>query len=122
MDPVTSSPGRDLPPFEDEELLGEPRNEEEEEDDGEELFGDNLENDYRPMPGLDRYDPDALDDEDFNMMSESDRAAAEAALRQRDRAEGILSKIFYLTRMFMNYVFIGPVDSYIFIYDELFIS
>ena len=92
MDPVTSSPGRDLPPFEDEELLGEPRNEEEEEDDGEELFGDNLENDYRPMPGLDRYDPEALDDEDFNMMSESDRAAAEAALRQRDRAEGILSK------------------------------
>jgi len=88
MDPVTSSPGRDLPPFEDEELLGEPRNEEEEEDDGEELFGDNLENDYRPMPGLDRYDPEALDDEDFNMMSESDRAAAEAALRQRDRAEG----------------------------------
>lgn len=89
MDPVTSSPGRDLPPFEDEELLGEPRNEEEEEeDDGEELFGDNLENDYRPMPGLDRYDPDALDDDDFNMMSESDRAAAEAALRQRDRTEG----------------------------------
>jgi len=88
MDPVTSSPGRDLPPFEDEELLGEPRNEEEEEDDGEELFGDNLENDYRPMPGLDRYDPEALDDDDFNMMSESDRAAAEAALRQRDRAEG----------------------------------
>ena len=40
MDPVTSSPGRDLPPFEDEELLGEPRHEEEE-DDGEELFGDN---------------------------------------------------------------------------------
>ena len=49
-------------------------------------------NDYRPMPGLDRYDPDALDDDDFNMMSESDRAAAEAALRQRDRTEGILSK------------------------------
>jgi len=89
MDPVTSSPGRDLPPFEDEELLGEPRNEEEEEDDdGEELFGDNLENDYRPMPGLDRYDRDLLDEDDFQMMSESDRAAAEAALRQRDRAEG----------------------------------
>ncbi len=41
-DPVTSSPGRDLPPFEDEsELLGEHRDEEEGE--GEELFGDNLE-------------------------------------------------------------------------------
>merc|ERR1712223_1486143 len=88
MDPVTSSPGRDLPPFEDEELLGEPRHEEEEEDDGEELFGDNMENDYRPMPGLDRYDRDLLDEDDFQMMSEGDRAAAEAAMRQRDRTEG----------------------------------
>ena len=41
-DPATSSPGRDLPPFEDEsELLGD--NPEAEEEDGEELFGDNLE-------------------------------------------------------------------------------
>ena len=41
-DVATSSPGRDLPPFEDEsELLGENREEEEEE--GEELFGDNME-------------------------------------------------------------------------------
>ena len=42
-DPVTSSPGRDLPPFEDEsELLGgEP--EQNEEEDGEELFGDDME-------------------------------------------------------------------------------
>jgi len=88
MDPVTSSPGRDLPPFEEEELLGETRNEEEEEDDGEELFGDNMENDYRPMPGLDRYDRELLDEDDYNMMSEADRAAAEAAMRQRDRTEG----------------------------------
>ena len=46
-DPGTSSPGRgDLPPFEDEsELLGEPAGNapDEEEEDGEELFGDNLE-------------------------------------------------------------------------------
>lgn len=41
VDPVTSSPGRDLPPFEDESEMGEHR--EEEEEDGEELFGDNLE-------------------------------------------------------------------------------
>ena len=42
-DPATSSPGRDLPPFEDEsELLGD-NPEVEEEEDGEELFGDNLE-------------------------------------------------------------------------------
>lgn len=45
-DPVTSSPGRDLPPFEDEsELLGEGQVEDEEE--GEELFGDQLERYYR---------------------------------------------------------------------------
>ena len=62
----------------------------EEEADGEELFGDNMEQDYRPMPGLDRYDPEMLDDDPDNegLMSESDRAAAEAALRRRDRAEG----------------------------------
>ena len=88
MDPVTSSPGRDLPPFEDEDLLGEPRNEELEEEDGEELFGDNMEQDYRPMPGLDRYDRELLDEEDYDMMSEGDRAAAEAVLRKRDREEG----------------------------------
>lgn len=42
-DPTTSSPGRDLPPFEDEsELLGEARGDEEEEE-GEELFGDDME-------------------------------------------------------------------------------
>ena len=41
-DPLTSSPGRDLPPFEDEsELMDGPPGEEEE--DGEELFGDDLE-------------------------------------------------------------------------------
>ena len=78
MDPVTSSPGRDLPPFEDEDLLGEPRNEDEDEEDGEELFGDNMERDYRAMPGLDRYDGDVLDEDDYDMMSEGDRAAAEA--------------------------------------------
>ncbi|KAH9363910.1 hypothetical protein HPB48_003201 [Haemaphysalis longicornis] len=65
VDPVTSSPGRDLPPFEDEsELLGGVGNEDDDgrqddvqEEDGEELFGDNMEDDYRPIPELDRYDP-----------------------------------------------------------------
>lgn len=43
MDPVTSSPGRDLPAFEDEsDLIGNDAPVEEEED-GEELFGDNME-------------------------------------------------------------------------------
>ena len=90
VDPLTSSPGRDLPPFEEEELIaGEPQNEEEEDDDGEELFGDNMENDYRAMPALDRYDPNILDEGDYDMMSEADRAAAEAAMRKRDRDLGV---------------------------------
>ena len=103
-DPVTSSPGRDLPPFEDEddEALapdGQERHgalgmgEEDgdlEEDDGEHLFGDNMEDDYRPMPALDRYERDLMDDEEYDDMSEGDRAAAEADLRRRDREEGRL--------------------------------
>ena len=89
VDPQTSSPGRDLPNFEDEELIAGEPGEEEEDDNGEELFGDNMENDYRAMPALDRYDPDMLDEEGYDMMSEADRAAAEAAMRKRDRDLGV---------------------------------
>lgn len=91
MDPVTSSPGRDLPPFEDEgDLVGGDReaNEEDEESEGEDLFGDNMERDYREMPELNRYDPDLLDDEDYDILSEGERAVAEAQMRKRDREEG----------------------------------
>ena len=45
IDPLTSSPGRDLPPFEEEnELLGGDGDEiaDEEEEEGEDLFGDNM--------------------------------------------------------------------------------
>lgn len=89
---VTSSPGRDLPAFEDEsELIGGIGNEAEEaleEEDGEELFGDNLEADYRAIPALDVYDPNALDDSEYSIMSEAERQAAEEELRRRDREEG----------------------------------
>ncbi|EEC03693.1 MCM2 protein, putative, partial [Ixodes scapularis] len=95
VDPVTSSPGRDLPPFEDEsELLGGAGNEEdgvpheEEEEDGEELFGDNMEDDYRVIPALDTYDRRILDDSEYSAMSETERRAVEDQLRQRDREEG----------------------------------
>lgn len=92
----TSSPGRDLPPFEDEsELLGgvgneedDARRDEEQEADGEELFGDNMEDDYRPIAALDTYDPQMLDDSEYSAMSETERRAVEDELRQRDRAEG----------------------------------
>ncbi|XP_050717244.1 DNA replication licensing factor mcm2-like [Eriocheir sinensis] len=88
VDPVTSSPGRDLPAFEDEsDLIGNDAPVEEEED-GEELFGDNMENDYRHIPELDVYDRDNLDDSEYSMLSEGDRVAAETHMRKRDRDEG----------------------------------
>ena len=41
--------------------------------------------DYRPISELDRYDPEALDDEgDFSEMSMTERLAAERELRKRD--------------------------------------
>merc|ERR1712038_1875406 len=49
-----------------------------------------MENDYRPMPGLDRYERELMDDEDYDDMSEGDRQAVEADLRRRDREEGRL--------------------------------
>ncbi|XP_075525448.1 DNA replication licensing factor Mcm2 [Dermacentor variabilis] len=92
----TSPPGRDLPPFEDEsELLGgvgneddDVRRDDEQEEEGEELFGDNMEDDYRAIPALDTYDPQMLDDSEYSALSESDRRVVEEQMRQRDRAEG----------------------------------
>ncbi|XP_036101241.1 DNA replication licensing factor MCM2 isoform X3 [Molossus molossus] len=88
-DALTSSPGRDLPPFEDESegLLGTEAPLEEEEEDGEELIGDGMERDYRAIPELDTYEADglALDDEDVEELTASQRQAAERAMRQRDR-------------------------------------
>ena len=90
-DPVTSSPGRDLPAFENEDdLIGGMggHDDDEEEDDGENLFGDNMEADYRAMPHLDNFDPNLLDEEEYENLSMDERAAAEALMRKRDREEG----------------------------------
>ncbi|KDR16761.1 DNA replication licensing factor Mcm2 [Zootermopsis nevadensis] len=93
-----TSPAPDMEPFEDEsEIFGgdaqsDGRHADEEEEDGEELFGDNLEADYRPMPALDRYEPDVLDDEEYDDISQTERAAAEAVMRRRDREEEILTR------------------------------
>ena len=91
VDPITSSPGRDLPAFENEDdLIGGMGggDEEEEEDDGENLFGDDMENDYRAMPHLDQFDPNLLDEDEYENMGMDERAAAEALMRKRDRQEG----------------------------------
>jgi len=90
VDPVTSSPGRDLPAFENEDdLIGMGGDQPDEEDEeGENLFGDNMEADYRENPELDRFDPNLLDEEEYEALSEGERRAAEASMRKRDRAEG----------------------------------
>ncbi|KAK1126342.1 MCM DNA helicase complex subunit [Melipona bicolor] len=95
-----TSPAPDIDePFEDEaDLLGNDNdvNQEEGEEEGEELFGDNMEADYRPMPALDRYDPDVVDDEEYSEMSQGERVAAETVMLKRDRAAGIIRDDRYL--------------------------
>jgi len=86
---VTSIPDRnDLAPFEDETdaVLGADIHGEDE-GEGEELFGDNMEDDYRALPHLDTYDASELnDEEDLSEMDAEQRAVAEAEMRKRDRA------------------------------------
>ena len=36
---------------------------------GEDLFGDNMENDYQPIPELDTYEDDIIDTEEYDAMS-----------------------------------------------------
>ena len=40
------------------------------------------------MIATNRYDPNLLDDSDYDGLSEGERAAAEAMMRKRDREEG----------------------------------
>nr|XP_031532220.1 DNA replication licensing factor MCM2 [Vicugna pacos] len=91
-DALTSSPGRDLPPFEDESegLLGTEGPLEEEEEDGEELFGDGMERDYRARPELDFY-PDS-DEEDEERPSRK-RRQVERATEDGDEDEEMIESI-----------------------------
>jgi len=57
-----------------------------EEEDAEDLVGDGMERDYAPEPELDRYDPEMLDHRAYAPPTAGQRAAAEAELRERDRA------------------------------------
>lgn len=51
------------------------------------------------MPALDRYDPAILDDDDYDDLSQTERRAAEDAMRRRDIEAGITRRddreIFY---------------------------
>ncbi|NWQ81453.1 MCM2 factor, partial [Columbina picui] len=95
-DAFTSSPGQDLPPFEDESegLLGTGGLPDEDEEEGEELIGEGMERDYRPIPELDTYEAEglALDDEDLvdsfsSQPLDSDDEDEERPSRKRRLAE-----------------------------------
>lgn len=47
-----------------------------------------MEDDYRPVPELDRYDPEQVDEEDFEDMDIDDRLKAEREMKMRDKKEG----------------------------------
>lgn len=56
--------------------------------DEEDLFGANMERDYVPIPELDVYEEEHLDDQSVSELSIGERIAAEATLKERDRLEG----------------------------------
>ena len=68
--------------------MGGDQADDDDEGDGENLFGDDMEADYRANPELDRFDPNLLDEEEYEALSEGERRAAEASMRKRDREEG----------------------------------
>ncbi|CAJ0604555.1 unnamed protein product [Cylicocyclus nassatus] len=76
-------------PGEDEDVIDElfnNENEEVEDEEGENLFGDDMERDYRPQPELDVYSESGLDDaSDLDDLSVSARQAAEREMAQRDQ-------------------------------------
>lgn len=51
--------------------------------------------DYRVIPALDQYEAEGLDldDEDLSELSPGARAAAEEAMRRRDREQGISGRL-----------------------------
>ncbi|KAJ1654484.1 MCM DNA helicase complex subunit [Dispira simplex] len=59
----------------------------EEDDEGEDLFGPGMEDDYQSNSRMDQYDPDVLDEQDYDAMDPAQRAAVEAKLNRRDLEE-----------------------------------
>lgn len=59
----------------------------EEEDDGEELIGEDMETDYRPMGALDAYEEEGLDGNEYEPLDARSRAAVDAMLDARDGRE-----------------------------------
>lgn len=74
--------------LQDDVLLEERRGRDEHVSDEEDLFGEGMERDYVPIPELDVYDEEHLDDQSVSELSIGERIAAEATLKERDRLEG----------------------------------
>ncbi|VDN36928.1 unnamed protein product [Gongylonema pulchrum] len=67
------------------ELYGDEQNEVQDEEEGENLFGDDMERDYRPQPELDVYSQSGMDDaSELAELSEGARRAAEREMDERD--------------------------------------
>jgi len=71
----------------DEDILGDEARVDDEEEDGEDLFGDDMDRDYEARPELDQYDPAMLDTDEHGAISMEQRRAAERAMGARDRQE-----------------------------------
>lgn len=64
----------------------------EEEEEGEDLYGDDMVNDYRPLEQLDRYEVDQdAENEPVHQMSAAARRRAESELRRRERRADLAS-------------------------------
>ncbi|KAJ1977516.1 MCM DNA helicase complex subunit [Dimargaris xerosporica] len=66
----------------------------EDDDNGEDLFGSDMENDYRENTRLDNYDPNDLDDgTEYSALDHAERAAVEAKLNRRDLEESRINRV-----------------------------
>lgn len=93
-------PTTDLPPFsedsdfEENELPSEfqelPDDDELEDDEGVDLFGENMEKDYRENARKDHYESDDIDDNEYNELDIGERAIVDAKLNRRDREKARL--------------------------------
>ena len=93
--PASSPPGAmsdmtdEASGIDDEELIRDVEDEDVDEGEGEDLFGDTIEADYRENPALDTYEDVDIDDADVERMDTTTRQLAEMRMARRDRAEGI---------------------------------
>ncbi|ORX54733.1 hypothetical protein BCR36DRAFT_10722 [Piromyces finnis] len=93
-------PTTDLPPFSEDsdfevnELPSEyqdlPDDDELEDDEGVDLFGDNMEKDYRENAKKDHYEAVDIDDNEYNELDIGERAIVDAKLNKRDREKARL--------------------------------